>query len=77
MESGNRGHAVVCCWGFSVVSEWDLTCGDGWMLHLSNMGFFVGWIAGSLIFGWLAEEFGAQFPCSQHIVLLETAAGQR
>lgn len=46
------------CRGYSVVSEWDLICGDGWMQHLSNMGFFVGWIAGSLIFSWLAEEFG-------------------
>jgi hypothetical protein len=32
------------------------------MLHLSNMGFFVGWIAGSLFFGLLAEEFGESRP---------------
>ena len=46
-----------------MVSEWDLICADAWMLHLGNMGFFVGWIAGSLIFGWLAEEFGERM-CS-------------
>ena len=44
--------------GNSVVSDFDLICGNGWMLHLANLGFFMGWLAGSQVFSWLADEFG-------------------
>ena len=48
--------------GNLVVSEFDLVCADSWMLHVSNMGFFVGWTAGSILFSCLAQEFG-EGPC--------------
>ena len=41
-----------------MVSEFDLICADGWMVHLSNMGFFLGWTAGSVIFSCLAQQYG-------------------
>ena len=40
------------------MSEFDLVCADAWMVHLSSMGFFMGWMAGSILFSCLAQEFG-------------------
>lgn len=43
---------------FSIVTQFDLVCGKEWLVHLASSMTFVGWAFGSVVFGWLADNFG-------------------
>jgi len=43
----------------SIVSEWDLICGHAWKAQATNSGFFLGFLIGAALFGFLADRCGA------------------
>ena len=43
----------------SIVSEFDLICGDAWKAQATNSGFFLGFLIGAALFGFLADRCGA------------------
>ena len=43
----------------SIVSEWDLICGHAWKAQATNSGFFLGFLVGAALFGFLADRCGA------------------
>ena len=63
MMSGHNSdvnvRAVYTCRAHSIASEWDLVCGNSWMLQLVNSSFFLGSLGGMLLFQQVAEELGA------------------
>ena len=46
----------------SIVSEWDLVCRDAWKAQATNSGFFLGFLIGAALFGFLADRCGALRP---------------
>ena len=50
--------ALLGCRGQSIGSEWDLLCGQAWKVQLPNFAFFVGQLAGTALFGELADAVG-------------------
>ncbi|KAJ8276718.1 hypothetical protein COCON_G00084700, partial [Conger conger] len=42
----------------TIVSEWDLVCGDAWKVPMTSSMFFFGLMAGSIICGHLSDRFG-------------------
>lgn len=60
--------------GSSVVTEFDLVCGDAWKLDLLqscvNLGFFIG----SLCIGYISDRFGRK-PCLLITILINAAFG--
>ena len=43
---------------FSIITEFDLACGREWLAHLSTTITFVGWTMGSIVLGWVADNYG-------------------
>ncbi|KAI1902939.1 hypothetical protein AGOR_G00021460 [Albula goreensis] len=54
----------------TIVSEWDLVCGNSWKVPLTSSMFFVGVLMGSFISGQLSDRFGRK------IILFATMAVQ-
>ena len=51
----------------SIVSDWDLICRDAWKAQATNSGFFLGFLIGAALFGFLADRCGApSFPHSSY-----------
>ena len=42
----------------TIISEWDLVCGDAYKASLATTIYFVGVMVGSLVFGTLSDKFG-------------------
>jgi len=42
----------------SIVSEWNLVCGEAWKQQAVNTGFFFGFLLGAGFFGWLSDYAG-------------------
>ena len=43
---------------YSIVTDFDLACGQEWLAHLSTTITFVGWTIGSIVFGWVVDNYG-------------------
>lgn len=43
---------------FSIVTFFDIYCDKEYLIHLSSSIFFVGWVTGSVVLGWVADSFG-------------------
>lgn len=59
--------------GFSVTSQFDVSCEASWLVMLFTSLFFFGWGTGALIMGYIADNFGRKtiiFPCFFSIILL-------
>ncbi|NXH07601.1 S22A3 protein, partial [Loxia leucoptera] len=53
-----RGHWVYEQPRSSIVSEYDLVCGNAWMLDLSQAILNLGFLAGAFILGYAADRYG-------------------
>ena len=52
---------------FSVTTQFDLICDDAWIVSLTTGIYFIGWLFGALILGWVADHYGRKtvyFPCT-------------
>ena len=43
---------------FSLVTSFDIHCQDKWMLNLVTSMFFIGWGAGAVVVGYIADKYG-------------------
>ena len=43
---------------YSVVTYFDLSCDENWKIYLIMSISFAGWAIGSIVFGWLADNYG-------------------
>ncbi|XP_066928970.1 organic cation transporter-like protein [Clytia hemisphaerica] len=43
---------------YSIVTEYDIYCDTEWIVNLSTSILFLGWSVGSMILGWLADNYG-------------------
>ena len=43
---------------YSVVTYFDLSCDENWKIYLVMSISFAGWAIGSMVFGWLADNYG-------------------
>ena len=43
---------------FSLVTQFDIHCGDEWLLHLLPSIFFLGGGVGAIILGWIGDKYG-------------------
>ena len=46
------------CRSHSIISEWNLLCGNSWAPQLVYTGFFVGLLIGTTAFGAFADKYG-------------------
>ena len=57
---------------FSVATQYDLVCSNEWIISLTSAIFFIGWIFGSIVLGWIADRFGRKtvyFPCTAVMIV--------
>ena len=57
---------------FSVATQYDLVCSNEWIISLTSAIFFIGWIFGSIVLGWIADRFGRKtvyFPCAAVMIV--------
>ena len=43
---------------YSVTTQFDLVCEKEWLICFASTIFFLGWMAGGIVFGWFADNFG-------------------
>ena len=43
---------------YSLVTQFDLHCDKEWLLHLTSSIFIAGWAVGSVILGWIGDNYG-------------------
>ena len=43
---------------FSIVTQFDLTCEEQWIVDLNRSVSFLGWGVGAIVIGWLADKYG-------------------
>ena len=43
---------------YSVTTQFDLVCEKEWLIGFASTIFFLGWMAGGIVFGWFADNFG-------------------
>ena len=43
---------------YSVVTQFDISCSDHWLVYLTTSVYFVGMAFGSILMGWLGDKFG-------------------
>jgi len=44
--------------GYSMVTQFDIYCEHEWILELTVSIFFVGWIMGAVVLGWVSDNYG-------------------
>ena len=53
---------------FSILTQFDIYCGNYWMKHMTTSVIFLGWIPGAMVLGWVADNYG------RRVVLLPSLA---
>ncbi|XP_066928941.1 organic cation transporter protein-like [Clytia hemisphaerica] len=43
---------------YSIVTEYDIYCDTDWAVYMSFSIFFIGWIFGSVVLGWISDNYG-------------------
>ena len=43
---------------YSIVTEFDIYCDRDWIIHMTTSIFFIGWMIGALIMGWVSDNYG-------------------
>ena len=43
---------------YSVVTQYNLTCDREWLVEATAAVFFVGWVIGSVVLGWVSDNYG-------------------
>ena len=43
---------------YSIVTEFDIYCDKEWVIQLSTSILFFGWAVGSMVLGWIADNYG-------------------
>ena len=46
----------------SIVKDWDLACGDKYLISIADSLFFVGWFVGGLVSGTVVDTYGRRIP---------------
>ncbi|XP_043199199.1 organic cation transporter protein-like isoform X1 [Amphibalanus amphitrite] len=58
----------------TIVSEFDLSCGEDWLVDLANSLYMVGMLLGSLGFGYISDRFGRKIALMSALLLFGTAS---
>ena len=43
---------------YSMVTQFDLDCDDGWLINVMTSILFIGWAVGAVVLGWVADHYG-------------------
>ena len=58
--------------GFSIVTKFDIDCEKEGLGYLTTSMFFIGWIFGAIVLGWIADNYGRKivfFPSTALLIL--------
>lgn len=58
---------------YSIITQFDIYCDRKWIIHLTTSALFIGWGMGSLLFGWIADNYGRKvtlFPSLLGVIIL-------
>ena len=58
---------------YSVTTQFDLVCEKEWLSSFASSIFFLGWMAGGMVLGWFADNFGRRtvlIPATAFFILI-------
>lgn len=58
---------------YSLVTQFDLVCEKEWFIELISSSFFICWAIGSIVIGWIADNYGRKvvlMPC--YVIIITT-----
>ena len=55
---------------FSVVTQFDLSCDELWIVSLITFVYFVGWAVGALVVGHVSDRYGRKTPILPGVILV-------
>lgn len=48
--------------GYSIVTEFDLSCESSWLIEITTSVLFIGWVFGSVVLGSVSDNYGRKIP---------------